>query len=45
MIAIDGKTARGSRDNKNGRSPLHMVSAWAGRNRLLYQLLIKLTPI
>jgi len=35
VIAIDGKTARGSRDSKNGRNPLHMVSAWACRNRLV----------
>lgn len=35
VIAIDGKTARGSRDRKNKRSPLHMVSAWACRNRLV----------
>ena len=27
VIAIDGKTARGSRDRKNDRKPLHMVSA------------------
>jgi predicted transposase YbfD/YdcC len=35
VIAVDGKTARGSRDRKNGRSPLHMVSAWACNNRLV----------
>ncbi len=27
VIAIDGKTARGSRDRKNNRSPLHRVNA------------------
>ena len=27
IIAVDGKTARGSRDRKNQRNPLHMVSA------------------
>ena len=35
IIAVDGKTARGSRDRKNNRSPLHMVSAWACQNRLV----------
>jgi len=35
IIAIDGKTARGSRDRKNNRKPLHMVSAWASQNRLV----------
>lgn len=35
VIAIDGKTAKGSRDRKNGRNPLHMVSAWACHNRLV----------
>lgn len=35
VIAIDGKTAKGSRDRKHHRSPLHMVSAWACHNRLV----------
>jgi len=35
VIAIDGKTARGSKDRKNNRNPLHMVSAWACSNRLV----------
>jgi predicted transposase YbfD/YdcC len=35
IIAVDGKTARGSRDRKNNRKPLHMVSAWACSNRLV----------
>ena len=35
VIAIDGKTARGSHDRKNERNPLHMVSAWACQNRLV----------
>ena len=35
VIALDGKTARGSRDRKRGRGPLHMVSAWASANRLV----------
>ncbi len=35
VIAIDGKTARGSRDKKNDKKPLHMVSAWACEQRLV----------
>jgi len=35
IIAVDGKTARGSRDRKNNRNPLHMVSAWACANRMV----------
>ena len=35
IVAVDGKTARGSRDRKNNRKPLHMVSAWACSNRLV----------
>jgi predicted transposase YbfD/YdcC len=35
VIAVDGKTARGSRDRKRSRQPLHMVSAWASANRLV----------
>ena len=35
VIAVDGKSARGSRDRRRGRSALHMVSAWACRNRLV----------
>ena len=35
VIAIDGKTARGSRDRKHNKNPLHMVSAWAGVSRLV----------
>jgi len=35
VIAIDGKTARGSHDRKNGKAPLHMVSAWATASRLV----------
>jgi hypothetical protein len=34
-VAIDGKTARRSRDRRGGRPPLHMVSAWACANRLV----------
>lgn len=35
VIAIDGKTARGSQNRKNGKNPLHRVSAWAAANRLV----------
>ena len=35
VIAIDGKTSRGSKDRKNNRNPLHMVSAWATDSRLV----------
>jgi len=35
IVAVDGKTARGSRDRGNGCKPLHMVSAWASANRLV----------
>lgn len=35
IIAIDGKTARGSRDRKRDKNPLHMVSAWACASRLV----------
>jgi len=32
QIAIDGKTVRRSHDRGLGKSPLHMVSAWATAN-------------
>jgi predicted transposase YbfD/YdcC len=35
IIAIDGKTARRSHDRANGKSPIHMVSAWAVQHRLI----------
>jgi predicted transposase YbfD/YdcC len=35
VVAIDGKTARRSHDRINGKSAIHMVSAWAVRNRLI----------
>ncbi len=35
VIAIDGKTAKGSRDRKHNRSALHRVSAWGCHNRLV----------
>lgn len=30
LVAIDGKTCRGSPDRAEGLGPLHLVSAWAG---------------
>jgi predicted transposase YbfD/YdcC len=33
-IAIDGKSARGSRDRAHGKAALHLVSAWAAQNHL-----------
>lgn len=35
LIAIDGKTSRRSHDRFKGRAPLHMVAAWASRQRLV----------
>jgi len=32
MVAIDGKTCRGSHDRSQGLGPLHIVSAWAGEH-------------
>jgi predicted transposase YbfD/YdcC len=34
-VAIDGKTLRGSHDKTNGKSAIHMVSAWASDIRLV----------
>ena len=34
LVAIDGKTVRGSRDH-GAKSAIHMVSAWAGANKLV----------
>jgi len=34
IIAIDGKTSRRSHDLRKGRHPLHLVSAWAARQRI-----------
>ncbi len=36
IVAVDGKTARGSHDRKNNKKPLHMVSAWGCANRLVF---------
>ena len=35
LIAIDGKTHRGSFDQTMGKAALHLVSAWASENRLV----------
>ena len=35
VIAIDGKTLRGSFDKASGASPLHLISAWAADQRLV----------
>jgi predicted transposase YbfD/YdcC len=35
VIALDGKTLRRSHDQTNGKSALHMVSAWSAENRLV----------
>jgi predicted transposase YbfD/YdcC len=34
LVAIDGKTLRGSYNRQDGRAAIHMVSAWATENRL-----------
>jgi predicted transposase YbfD/YdcC len=35
VIAVDGKTLRRSFDTANGKTALHLVSAWATRSRLI----------
>lgn len=35
IVAIDGKSLRGSRDRSGGTGPLHMVSAWATASRVV----------
>jgi predicted transposase YbfD/YdcC len=35
IVAIDGKTSRRTHARSKGREPLHMVSAWASRQRLV----------
>ena len=35
IVAIDGKTSRRTHDRRKGREPLHRVSAWAARQRLV----------
>mgnify|MGYP001791991960 CR=1 FL=1 len=34
IVAIDGKTLRGSFDKASGKSAIHMVSAWATANSI-----------
>jgi predicted transposase YbfD/YdcC len=36
VIAIDGKTVRGSFNPKDGSKAIHLVSAWATENRLVF---------
>jgi predicted transposase YbfD/YdcC len=36
IIAIDGKTLRRSHDNADGKSAIHMVSAWACQNKMVF---------
>jgi predicted transposase YbfD/YdcC len=35
VIAIDGKTVRGSKDSFHKKSPIHIVSAWSNGNQLV----------
>ena len=35
LIAIDGKTVRGSKDSYHEKSPIHLVNAWANQNQLV----------
>lgn len=35
LIAIDGKTLRGSYDKDNSKSAIHMVNAWSVKNQLV----------
>ena len=35
LVAIDGKTSRRTHARSKGREPLHLVSAWASRQRLV----------
>jgi predicted transposase YbfD/YdcC len=34
LIAIDGKTLRGSYNRRDGKAAIHMVSAWSSENKL-----------
>ena len=36
IIAIDGKTLRHSYDNADGKSSIHIVSAWACENKMVF---------
>jgi predicted transposase YbfD/YdcC len=35
VIALDGKTVRGSHDQESGKAAIHLVSAWASANRVV----------
>ncbi len=35
VIAIDGKTVRGSKDSYHSKAPIHLVNAWASNNELI----------
>jgi len=35
VLAFDGKTLRGSHDRVNGKSPIHIVSAWSDANGIV----------
>lgn len=35
IIALDGKTLRGSGNKRQGETALHLVSAWATKNRMM----------
>jgi predicted transposase YbfD/YdcC len=35
IVAVDGKTSRRSHNRGKGQTPLHLVSAWASRQRLV----------
>lgn len=35
IVAIDGKTSRRAHNRRKGQNPLHLVSAWASRQRLV----------
>ena len=35
IVAVDGKTSRRTHNRSRGREPLHLVSAWASRQRLV----------
>lgn len=35
VVAIDGKTLRGSHQRSQGQAPIHLVSAWASANRVV----------
>jgi len=39
VVAIDGKTDRGTRDKASGKSPIHVVSARVSENRITLGLI------